>query len=88
MVSRPTRTDVLAMVNPALTIVFDALLVGAALMLFAAVIRSALADGGGAARFGARLRTSSPSYRQLARAHLGGRRQEGLRRTGALAVRR
>ena len=76
------------MVNPSLTIVFDALLVGAALILFGAVVRSALVDGGGAGWLGARLRPSSPSHRQLASAHPGGRRQEGLPSQRALAARR
>ncbi len=76
------------MVNPALTIIFDALLVGAALILFGAVVRSALADSGGAGWLGARLRPSSPSHRQLASARPGGRHPEGLRRAGASAARR
>ncbi len=76
------------MENLSLTIVFDALLVGAALVLFGAVVRSALADSGGAGWLGARLRSSSPSRRQLASARPGGRRQEGQRRAGALAARR
>ena len=72
------------MVNPVLTIIFDALLVGAALVLFGAVVRSTLAEFGGV---GPRLRSSTPS-RLLARSHPGGSRQEGLRRGGALAARR